>query len=155
MYADTITLFNRRKEEGGVIWYPTILRNVDLNADRGAIIAKYGEQSTDKASLHVKFSSFEGENVIAGHDGEGNEIRKRYYPQKEWRSLKNFGGTITFQDGNEFDFFAVGAWADEPVPDLNYVDGLYAYMNKKYDHVYAITSVAKYSVIPHFEILAR
>ena len=155
MYSDTITLFNRRKEENGVIWYPTILRNVDLNADRGAIIAKYGEQSTDTASLHVKFSRSEDGALIIGHDGEGNEIRKKYHPPKEWRGLEDFSGTITFQDGNEFDFFAVGAWADEPVPELNYVDGLYAYMNKKYDHVYAITSVAKYSVIPHFEILAR
>lgn len=155
MYSDTITLFNRRKEENGVVWYPTILHGVDLNADRGAIIAKYGEQSTDTASLHVKFSTSEEGDVIIGHDGERNEIRKKYHSPKRWRSLEDFSGTITFQDGNDFDFFAAGAWADEPIPDLNYVDGLYAYMNKKYDHVYAITSVAKYSVIPHFEILAR
>ena len=156
MYADVITLFNRRKEESGEVWYPTIIRNVDLNADKGAIIAKYGEKSTDTASLHVRFTpSGEGDFILC-HDGEGNELRKRYYPPKEWGRLDNFTDTITFQDGNDFDFFAVGAWADEPIRDLDYVDGgLYNYMNKWYDHVYAITSVAKYSVIPHFEILAK
>lgn len=155
MYSDVITLFNRRKTEGGDVWYPTILRNVYLNADRGAIIAKYGEQSTDNASLHVKYSTPEGKPVVTGHDGEGNTLEKVYYPPKEWARLESFSDTITFGDGNEFDFFAVGEWADEPIQDNDYVDGLYNYMNSRYDHVYAITSVAKYSVIPHFEILAR
>lgn len=155
MYSDVITLFNRRKQDGGDVWYPTILRGVDLNADRGAIIAKYGEQSTDNASLHIKYSISEDKPVVTGHDGEGNALEKTYYPPKEWARLESFFDTITFGDGNEFDFFALGEWADEPIQDNDYVDGLYNYMNSRYDHVYAITSVAKYSVIPHFEILAR
>ena len=57
----------------------------------------------------------------------------------------------------EFDFFYAGEWPDEsPVSDSEYgIDGFYDYMNAKCDYVYAITSVAQYSVIPHFEIMAK
>ena len=50
MYQDTITLFNRTGEK----WKAIVLPHVDLNADQAAIIAKYGAESKDKASLHVR-----------------------------------------------------------------------------------------------------
>ena len=39
--------------------------------------------------------------------------------------------------------------------DADYVDGFYNFCNTIYDYSFAITSVAKYSVIPHFELMAK
>lgn len=56
MYNKTITLFNRYNSRAGDMWYPTIIRNVDLIVDKALIVAKLGENSSDKAMLHVKYS---------------------------------------------------------------------------------------------------
>jgi hypothetical protein len=41
-----------------------------------------------------------------------------------------------------------------PIKDDDYGrEGFYNYMNDRYDYVFAITKVAEYSVIPHFEIM--
>lgn len=161
MYKDTITLFNR--VSGG--WIPTVLTGVDLNADRGAIIQQYGANSTDNAKLHI----------ICGTDGSVNGISVH--------SPKSYAGEgIAFRYGNDFDFFWHGVWEeptpvesetvesetaesvtvaetvaedDPPIKDSDYTNGFYDYMRKNFDEVYCITSVARYSVIPHYEILAR
>ena len=39
--------------------------------------------------------------------------------------------------------------------DNDYVEGFYDYMNSTFDGVYAITSVAKFDLIPHFEITGK
>lgn len=145
MYADTITLFNRYDAGGVDLWHPTILHNVDLNIDKAAIIAKYGENSTDNASLHVKINA----GVIAG---------KTYLPPKQYAALSEAQASahITFTPGQQFDFFIVGEWQDpSPIADEDYLDGFYNFANVTYDYCFAITSVAQYSVIPHFEILGR
>lgn len=149
MYHDTITLFNRYKSRLGDMWCPTILHDVDLNTDRAATFAKYGEESADAASLHVKYVYTGGEITVAG---------KQYLSPKEWERQTNdqLPGTITFTPGDKFDFFYAGVWnGTEPIQDETYLDGFYDYMNARYDHVYAITSVTQYSVIPHFEIVAK
>lgn len=147
MYSDTITLFNRHKTPQGDFWYPTILTGVDLNADKAAIIAKYGEQSADNARLHIRYSLSNGAVMVG---------RKRYMPPKEWDSQEEiFPETLTFTSGNDFDFFMVGEWNENVVRDDDFLDGFYNYINTRFDFVYAITSVAQYSVIPHFEIMAK
>ena len=149
MYADTITLFNRRSGTDGDVWFPTILRGVDLNNDKAAIVAKYGEQSADNARLHIKFTESNGSTFV----GE-----KRYYPPKEWANLEadEQKDSITFAGGSAFDFFILGVWDDsQPIDDDGWLDGFYNYMNARFDYVFSITSVAKYSVIPHFEIMAK
>jgi hypothetical protein len=63
--------------------------------------------------------------------------------------------SLTFSDGQEFDFFIAGEWGDgSPISDDAYgIDGFYNYMNRTFDNVFAITSVGgPYTVIPHFEI---
>lgn len=55
MYRDVVTVFNHQKTRNGDIWYPRILSGVNLNMDRGAIVAKYGEQSQDNAILNVRY----------------------------------------------------------------------------------------------------
>ena len=65
MYKDTITLFNRKEGNEGDTWYPTVLRNVNLNMDRAAILAKYGAESADSAVLHIRYKQVGDDKVRA------------------------------------------------------------------------------------------
>ena len=148
MYKDTITLFVRKPAKTGDTWTPIVLTGVDLNADRGAIIAQYGAESKDTAKLHIKYAVNDtGAIVINGYV---------YIPPKEYARLTSTAGHITFASGNDFCFFIEGLWPNSNIiNDTDYTDGFYNYMNSQYDHCYAITSAARYSVIPHFEVLAK
>lgn len=150
MYNDTITLFNRYESKYGDTWYPSVLRNVNLNMDKSAIIAKYGNDSQDNATLNVKYS-VEGNKKIVGS--------KAWLPPKEWKkqAKEELQKTLTFSgSGQKFDFFYLGEWeSEEPISDDDYMDGFYDEMNRKYDYVFAITSSAYYNIIPHFEIMAK
>lgn len=144
MYQDTITLFNRKP--GGTMgdtWYPTVIKNANLNIDRAAILAKYGPESQDKAALSIRYKKIGDDIMIAG---------KPWLPPKEWDKTED---SLTFTGGNQFDFFWQGEWTGGIVSDADYSEGFYEYMNRKHDYVFAVSSVAKYSVIPHFEILGK
>lgn len=148
MYKDTITLFNRKSggRGQGDTWYPTVIEGVNLNIDRAAIAAKYGETAQDNAALSIRYTEQGGEIIVAG---------KPWMPPKEWDKTED---SLTFASGTDFDFFWVGEWDKGIVSDeatwLGDED-FYTYMNRKYDYVFAITSVARYSVIPHFEIMGK
>lgn len=150
MYNDTITLFCRHEnKQKDVTWYPYVLHGVNLNMDAAAIVAKYGAESQDSVALNIRYTVEKGLKMIDG---------KQWLPPKEWhRQTENLSEALTFTSGQEFDFFYAGEWgAESPVNDSEYgIDGFYDYMNAKYDYVYAITSVDQYSVIPHFEIMAK
>lgn len=60
MYIDTVTLFNRKVEADGDEWRATVLHNVDLNADKGYIRQRYGENCTDNAKLASFLGLFAG-----------------------------------------------------------------------------------------------
>ena len=153
MYADTITLFNRyERSDGSLVWYPTVIHGVDLNIDRAAIIAKYGENSTDNASLHIRYH--------AGDNGEIVIANRPYLLPKVWEGQINdqLPNSLTFTTGQNADFFWQGEWSGEAIildSDYENKNGFYNYMNRRYDHVYMITAVAQYSVIPHFEIMGK
>ena len=146
MYNDTVTVFNRKEN----MWYPTVLHNVHLNMDRAAILAKYGENSSDSAVLNVRYRTENGNRII------GETV---WLPPKEWEKLEDPSGHITFHSGDTFDFVLMGEWAGpSPVDNRQYIDtnGFYNYCNSEYDYVFAVSSVGgPYSVIPHFEILGR
>ena len=150
MYKDTITLFNRKEGEEGDTWYPTIIKNVHLNMDRAAIVAKYGAEATDSAVLNIRYSHIGVHKTIAG---------KNWLPPKQWDQLLEPKNSLTFTTGTRFDFFWLGDWGNEdPVHDVNYFadTDFYTYMNRTHDYVFAISSVGgPYSVIPHFEILGK
>lgn len=155
MYDKTITLFNRYDSQTGTVWYPHILTGVDLNTDRGAILKKYGPDSTDSAQLHVRYHLRDGTKMIA--DSAVNELE--WLPPKEWVKQTNdaLEKSITFSPDS---FFWEGVWDGETVNDAEYTDrrydGFYAYMNAKHDNVFLITSVGgPYTVIPHFEVLGK
>ena len=149
MYAETITLFNRKRTDGGDVWYSTVMRGVDLNIDKAAIASKYGAASQDSAVLHVHYQ-MQGKNIIVSG--------KRWKPPKEWQKLTgdDSSGAFTFASGQFFDFIVQGdAGISAPVKDEDYAEGFYNYMNSKYDYVFAVTSAAVYILIPHFEVTAR
>lgn len=147
MYSDTITLFKRYKSRLGDMWYPTVIKGVNLNIDKAAIIAKYGAESKDNAVLNIRYKVDDGKVVIAD---------KTYLPPKEWDRQTNdkLAESLTFTSGNDFDFFMPGEYeSTEPIADDDYIDGFYNFMNDNYDYVFAITAVAPYSAIQHFEIM--
>lgn len=150
MYTDTITLFNRKEGRMGDTWYPSILRNVQLNIDKAAILAKYGAEAQDSAILNIRYTQ-DGENKIVGG--------KPWLSPKQWEAQASPEKALTFTEGTRFDFFWLGEWEDEePLYDADYpTDGdFYTFMNRNHDYVFAITSVAgPYTVIPHFEILGE
>lgn len=148
MYKDTITLFNRYVDSmGNTMWFPHVLTGVNLNVDRSVIVNKYGEQSKDNAVMNVKYDIVDGVIIIGD---------KPYLPPKEWERQVNddLPKSITFTAGKDFDFFMSGDYgSEEPITDEN--GRFYSDMQREYDDVFAITSVAKYSVIPHFEIVGK
>lgn len=152
MYNDTVTLFNRKEGDEGDTWFPSVLRNVHLNTDRAAILAKYGAESADSAALHIRYTRVDGKIMVGD---------KHWVPPKEWDKLLDKTGAVTFTAGERFDFFMPGDWGSgEPVYDADYVgtatSGFYAWMNKNCDFVYAVSAVGgPYSVIPHFEIMGK
>ena len=152
MYKNTITLFNRKEGNEGDTWYPTILRNVQLNMDKAAILAKYGAEAKDSAVLHIRYNLDGDKIVVSG---------KRWEPPKQWEQLENHSEAVTFTPGDRFDFFWLGEWPDEnPVQDSDYMGtadaDFYTYMNRTHDYVFAVSSVGgPYSVIHHFEIMGK
>lgn len=169
MYTDTVTLFNRYQSRLGDTWYPSILRNVQLNMDKAAITAKYGPESSDSAVLNVHFSVKdleEGEpqcEQVSWLQGKKAVIsNKIWLPPTQWDSQPNdsFAKTLTFTDGTDFDFFMLGEWqgGEDPIADDDYMEGLYNELNKRYTYVFAITSIAgpyPPNTIAHFEIMGR
>ena len=149
MYNDTVTVFNRYVDSlGNTIWHPHVLSGVNLIVDKAVITAKYGEVSKDNAVMNVKYRLVDGNIMIED---------KPYLPPKEWENQANdkLPESITFSsEGNQFDFFMSGDYGSEE-PILDEYGDFYSDMQKKHDYVFAITSVAKYSVIPHFEITGK
>ena len=147
MYQDTITLFNRT----GDTWRATVLPHVDLNSDEAALIAKYGADSKAKASLHIRY--------VVGDDGVLVRYGLTSYLVKRPKEYTGADGTIAFRPvspGEVTDFFMAGVWDGEPtINDGDFDTGFFDYLSAIRDGVYTITSVARYSVIPHFEILGR
>lgn len=154
MYDKTVTVFNRLKTSTGDIWYPRILRGVNLVIDRAAIVARLGEQNQSSCALHIKYKNIAGEMHIFG---PGEDFV--YKEPKKWASEYNaalIGHYITFNEGNNTDFFMAGAWAsNNAISDDTYTDGFFNYVKKNYDNVFAITSVGIYDAIPHFEVLGK
>ncbi len=147
MYSDVITLFNHYKSRLGDMWYPTVIRGVNLNMDEAAIAQKNNFKSNDKALLNIHYQTVGGRIMVDG---------KPYLPPEKWSNQTNdkLPETITFSSGNDFDFFMLGEYTTiEPIADDDYIDGFYNHVNDNYDFVFAVTSVGYYSVIPHFEIM--
>ena len=140
MYNDTVTVFNRR----GDFWYPTVLRGVHLVIGRNTTAARYGWDSDIQAALLVPV------------DGDGLVGGKEYVPPKAWREVPDPESFVTFQTGEEHDFFIMGRWEILcPVDEGEYPGGFYQSLRRTRDGVFAIANLTRYRVIPHFEIVGR
>lgn len=153
MYDKTVTVFNYYESSttGEVYWYPHVLPGVDLVTDHGAILKKYGPDSSDNAVLHISYTPDDGDVMVQQSGGESI----MWLSPKAWSKQVNddLPGSITFGPD---DFFWLGEWTGGTVTDSNYRGGFYQYMNTQKDNVYKITSVGgPYTVIPHFEILGK
>lgn len=133
MYKDTVTLFSQYND----VWYGTVIEGCDLNVDQAKILRRYGEDSKTKAILHVK--------VEDGKVADKTLVKPSYFT----------GTNFTVDTGNNFSFFIEGVYGDLVVEDDSYVsensDGFYDYM--KTQGAYVCKGVARYSVIPHLEIV--
>lgn len=145
MYHDTITIFNRKKGRDGDTWYPTILSGVNLNKDKGEVIARYGPNSSDNAILNVRYEN-DGEDMIIGG--------KQWMQPKLWQKSETPANYLTFAAG---DFFWNGTWdGGDVLYDGTYGDQtFYDYMLANYDDVFMVTSVGWFSVIPHVEVVGK
>ena len=157
MYDKTITVFNYYESpiSGEAVWYPHVLHGVDLNTDRGAIMKKYGADSTDNAILHIAYYQHatdpEDDRILIA-DSSG---MIPWVPPKKWKGQTNdtLAESVTFGSDS---FFWQGEWDGGVVNDADYREGFYQYMNSSRDFVFKITSVGgPYTVIPHFEILGK
>lgn len=150
MFNSIVTLFNRYESRLGDTWYATVLDGVQLNIDKAAIIAKYGAESQDNAILDIHYKTVDSKKMVGG---------KQWLPPKEWDKQVNdmLSQTITFTGGQAFDFFMQGEWdGPEIIADDDYTEGFYDYINRRYDYVFAVTSVGgPYSVIPSFQIMGK
>lgn len=145
MYSETVTVFNKLQQGQVITWYPTVLRNVDLNVDKGANVTKTGLESADTAKLHIKYTMVDGDITIRG---------KTYKRPKEWTAQGTgvHTNTITFASG---DLFMRGEYPETPVNDVDpmFKPTFESYINKTRDDVYKISNVGgPYKLIPHFEI---
>lgn len=154
IYQQTVTLFNRyENSEKSLVWIPTVLTGVHLVMDKAKLISMYGENTTDNVMLHILYDKNEEGNIVVGD--------KLYVLPREFEKLSDKDGYITFQMGDKFDFFMEGIWtvdgqeSDAEISDDSYKNGFYNYMNHSFDNVFAVTSCARYSLIPHFEITGR
>ena len=150
MFKDTITVFNSYEDSfENITWYPTVIRGVNLLIDKAAIVAKYGTDSKNNAILNIHYQTIDGQIFVDG---------KPYFLPKEWKNQTNdmLSESITFASGTDFDFFMLGEYpTQEPIMDEDFRNGFFEEVKKEYDFVFAITSVANYSVIPHFEITGK
>lgn len=147
MFSDVVTVFNHYKSHLGDVWYPSVIHGANINLDKAAIKAKFGAESKDNVVLNVRYMNVSGKKMVGG---------KEWLPPKEWKRQTNdlLAESITFASGTDFDFFMLGAYPiTEPIKDEDYKNGFFDEVKKEYDYVFAITSVANYSVIPHFEIM--
>ena len=146
MFDKTITVFNKYDDgTGNITWYPHVLHNCQLIVDKAAKVAASGLESADAASLIIDYQDTDGGIFFDGVE---------YTGPKDWRAAENREKYITFTEKE--DFFFVGEFPEDPVNDEEYqtmlTEGFYDHMNKRYDDVYLISTVAVYTLIPHVEI---
>lgn len=147
IYKQTITLFNRKTVDGVTMWHPFVIDGVHLIMDKSIIISTYGEQSQDNARVHIRYTPTGSGALVNG---------KIYMLPKEWNRAGEPSENFTLGYGDNFDFIMEGNYGSlDPIADSDYRNGFYNYMNKNYDNVFAISTVSKFNLIPHFEIGAR
>lgn len=95
MFNDTITLFNRyHSNTTGDTWFPHVLHNVHLITDKASMVAAYGQESSDSASLNIHYNNKTIERYNKTNDTVWNDT-------KEYYELNN--GTYAISQNGSFD----------------------------------------------------
>lgn len=164
IYSQTITLFNRIPGKNGdpTMWIPTVIDGVHLSFTKSSSWNDHGGSTSDDVKLNVRYKPSGDDALVRCRISAEDETVcfKKWYEPKSWRKQPDPYDCLTFSFGenDDFDFFIEGVFDefDLPISDQNFERrGFYNYMNAEYDNVFVITSVSKYSLIPHFEITAR
>ena len=143
MFEDVVTVFNRWED----LWYPTVLKSVEVQVERAAEPARYGGKRADRVTVLIPYVPMEGAAVLGG---------KTYLPPKSWQQEEERSRYVTFAVGERFDFFLLGTWeGTEPIRDQDWPEGFYGRIDRERDGVYAIASAARFGTLPHFEIVGR
>lgn len=137
-YNDTVTLFNHFYDPDAdfEIYYPTLLKHVNLVETKGANVTKSGMDSADAVKIFIDFVNL-------------NKMGKTYMEPKAWDALSNDEKLhcITFHPAE--DFFIKGDQTELELPEAN----VYEWAHDNMDAVYKITTVDKYEdIMPHFEV---
>lgn len=139
MFNKTVTVFNHNGDK----WLPRVISGVFVSQDMGYILRTYGTTQDANAAIHFP--------VKAGKIGEYT-----YDKPKEWESLVEKTGHITFRGGEEFDIIMLGEWLGTgAIDDGDYSKGFYHYLKTTQDSVWAATKCAEYQTIPHIEVVAK
>lgn len=141
MLDATITVFNFCAADEK--WYPSILHGADVEQSDTTQATTRGQSNGGGVNLIIPCSR---ERVV--QTGAGG---KSYTGPKVFSRSTGPASLITFAP--ECDFVYLGAWpTTEPLDDDDYDEGLYHELNRDYDDVYMIHSVAYFDLLPHFEI---
>ncbi len=147
VYEDVITVFDRWERDGRLLWYPTVIEGVHMDAAAAVGAAKYGQKLDGRASVLIPYFRVEGAVTLAG---------KLYVPPKLWQRVEEPELYVTFTGGERFDFFIAGPWEQPgPVEDEAWPGGFYGHMARERDGVFAVAEVYRYNALPHFEVVGR
>lgn len=132
-FKDTVTVFNNITGPDVLsddTWAISVLHNVRLRETRGANVKTTGLTETDAAILHIMLETAD----------------KPYADPMAWAKLSDKSMAFTFHEGK--DFFVKGDLSGEALPAAD----IFNYVKKNFSGVYRVTTVDKYTVIPHIEV---
>ena len=147
MYKDTVTVFNRRTVDGKILWYPTVIEGVHVDASFAGAEAGYGRKQDCRAAVLIPYIRLEGASAVAG---------KLVLPPRLWQQVDAPEMYLTFAGGEDFDFFITEDWqGTDPVADDGFDGGFYGHMAQTRDGAFAVASVCRYDALPHYEVVGR
>ena len=146
MYTDTITVFNQQKIKKEVIWYPTVIRGVELQITAGRNRNTTGLENADTSKVFISYEDSDTKMLV----NTSEDKKKQYLKPKAWGAYTEKNQAFTFQEG--IDFFIQGEYQEDVIKDADFEDGFLSYMSEHYDDVFIINKADLYKTIPHLEI---
>lgn len=141
-----LTVFNRYDAAADdVRYYATIIHGATLQVDKAAAVSTSGLKDADSMWCSIPYSNMGDHIEING---------KLHLSPKEWAQQvgDDMEESLTLAEGK--DILLDGEWLGAKViNDADYPrSGFLGFLRGMYDGVYLINSVARYDLIPHFEL---
>ncbi len=146
MNVGTITVFNRYDAAANEVrYYATIIHGATLQVDKAAAVSTSGLKDADSMWCSIPYENHTEYCTVNGH---------LHLSPKEWAAQIGdaMEQSVTFDEGR--DILLDGEWiGSKVINDADYPRaGFLQYLRDRFDGVYLITSVARYDLIPHFEL---